>query len=229
MRRKFFFTGFLICLLLSVSPVIALSYSGSSLLDLTSLTFKGINFPLTQDVLDSGGGLSLFAQDGVARIDQYAEPFIGPSIQFNESNSDTWKGDQIVTNVPMVGTATTTFDSTQLATSINLISRGLALGSILRQRTIFAQEASYLTVSIQYSLAQSGVPSSLTGFSGSSFANMYLGSSPPSHTLDFCPFGDGSQNGTLCLTRWFNANESALFALIGGTNASKTVFMPDMP
>lgn len=207
MRRNFLFASFLLGLLLLASPAFAINYSASAFLDLTSLSFSGINFTLTE----GPPGNVPYAQRGAVSVSPPC------CFAFDDPKSEFWLDVHTGTEIPTVGTANAVFSSTQLASSINLIGPGDAFSNTLRQGTIFAQEAGYLTASIRYSFAQSGVPSSLTGFSAGSHVGLNLGLS---NLLVSPDLANGTQTGTLSTSWFFNANESALFALSTGTSAS---------
>jgi len=236
MHRTFVVIGVFIALLgavlFSSVPVFADSFSASVALDLRSLTFSGIPVSLSQVIPHPTEPTFSNIPPQTQNSFLFHHAANGAFLQDNIS-SPTWADGTVTEHLPAVGKATSLINSTELSSSMMLLTSGLAGSLTARDALLTASQTGALTVSIDYSLRHSGAvvgdPDFLTvGRAGLSvgrfgeatqqrhFADLFL---PP---LDVPKM----QQGTLSVTRFFNAGESTLFEIF--TTVAATVPEADM-
>jgi hypothetical protein len=208
MHRHLLLTGILLSSLNLSPPALAISYSTSAFLDLTTLSFSGVSI----SPLGSGGRfqtLSTFLEGNTAGAAR-----------------SSWISETVNQHKPQVGEASAIGDSTFMGTSASLIGSSGNLSSFVsRDATFSINGTGNLTVSIQYALAQSGLlePAHVGGsFVTMDFVFLSNGIADRLQTQGSLP-GDSSKNGILSLTQWFNAGQEATL------NLRTTSFVAQVP
>jgi hypothetical protein len=217
MRRNFLFPSFLFGLLLiAPQPAFAISYSGSTLLDLSNFSFSGIS------IIDLSFSGQIQSND-----------VAGPAGHQGDGAAffNSWVNHTEVNSIPGLVTGVTVANESQLSTSVAMdvcCSGTTADPYSSRSGSFIANQAGNLTLAIPFTLTHSGVPNPVTGLSSIARASLSLGSLSTFAQLD-AAFGSGSDHGILSLTRSFGAGETGGFTLETSINAAyRTVPVPDM-
>jgi hypothetical protein len=218
MRKLFLLTGLIFGVLLLSPPAFAVSYSGSAQLDLSTLTFSGIDVR-------------------VSPFFQYQQAFVSENVGANCCGGMTvnntvddrtgWSDRSVSAQLPL-GLAVTTADQSLLSAAVTNIDidAGQLNAQVWRRGILVANEAGDLTVSVRYALTNNGVPSSVSPhWSFSAGTSLNLGGLDD--TRDRLNSGVGLETGTLSLTRWYNQGESTVIDLAAQTTGG-SVPLPGM-
>jgi len=205
MRRNILFASLVIGLLLLAPPAFAINYSASAWLDFSNLTFSGI-------------GVSLNPDEQRLATSKSVLPSLG------------WPDQTLTTDIPGSQTEVVIADSTQGKTSISMTGGDVAFADFIRWGTVVANEAGNLTVSIPYTLMQSGIPTGDPSFSSIAEVGLNLptsDNSASSHLIITNMSGEGSWSGVLSVTRYFSAGETHSL-IVNARNDARVVPLPNM-
>ena len=212
MRKHALFLSLLLGVFPLALPVHAVNYTGEAWMDWTSLRLTGI--PIT-----------------MRETSQLTNVVIPPNNTPEESFQD-WRDHTTALNIPPV-TALSHADANRVYASVSLAGPGVGSAQLYRSAVFTALETGKLTVSIDYSLQQSGVTSLPSDIESKSRAFLLL--SNPSNVEALRELssaaGDRTQSGTLSLTESFQKGEGGVFATTLGVNVAErtgTVPLPDM-
>jgi hypothetical protein len=234
MRQHLVSIGFLLGLALP-PPIFATSYSGSALLDLSTLSFAGIKVTAIPQTPPGSVGPQIQSAMASSTLDPL---FPGHADACNGFCEGQWEDRTLTAIVPQRAASISTASSAVLSSSTSLIagipnSLGHAAGS--RQGTLTANEAGFLTMKVGYKLMQSGVPSPITNFSSRGLASLFLSDLGPDASVvrndDGFEAASGNvvRTGILSVTRFFGVGESRIFGVhtFADFNTSQAVPIPD--
>jgi hypothetical protein len=234
MRQHLVSIGLLLGLALP-PPIFAMSYSGSALLDLSTLSFAGIKVTVIPQTPPGSVGPQIQSAMASSTLDPL---FPGHADACNGFCEGQWEDRTLTAIVPQRAASISTASSAVLSSSTSLIadipnSLGHAAGS--RQGTLTANEAGFLTMKVGYKLMQSGVPSPITNFSSRGLASLFLSDLGPDASVvrndDGFEAASGNvvRTGILSVTRFFGVGESRIFGVhtFADFNTSQAVPLPD--
>ena len=221
----FILTGILSLLL--TAPSWAQNYVDSAVLDLSTLKFDGIGVTLTPQWQSHEAVVQeLGINDTTIRT-------VNSTIQEGHVSVDR----TVIADAPGFGSATAISDSTQLSAMIDLQGRGNAQSAVERDSVIHAQQTGFLTVSLQYTVAHSIVPSVVVSapdtsvYGNAVHVHSYISLSDQGNLTSVhgeLQGGMGSataiQTGTLSLTRWFTQGQTMDFTM--RTEALRSLIPP---
>jgi hypothetical protein len=229
MRRNILFISVLFGWLFVAPAAFATSYSGSTLLDWSTLTFSGIGFSFSSQF-----------QSQFTHVDVDEVALLTPGGKLSTFNDPSWVSHTLIDSISQIGTAVSIADTSVLYASASQTGIGAAVASTERFASFIPTATGNLTISINYTLMQSGVLDN-TPFLGnqrifattSAFLNLTASGFPFNPiTADITTSGAGLRNelktGTLSFTRWFNAGESGELRLGVSSISAQVVPVPDM-
>jgi hypothetical protein len=192
-------------LLFLAPPTYAISHLGEASVDWNSLKFSGVPVTVTdmfqRHSIDSSASLSR-------------------AVEFQE-----WRDHTLTQTVPQFATLRNSADADWLYASINTFGSGEGFTSVERGGRITPLETGDLTVSIDYTLSHSGVPSSQDNFN--SLAIVDLTFQRDEGTALGSELGDGILAGTLSRPAPVKSGESLFFGIRVGAD-TRSVPLPDM-
>ena len=219
--------------LLLTAPSWAQNYVDSAVLDLSTLKFDGIGVTLTPQWQSHEAVVQeLGINDTTIRT-------VNSTIQEGHVSVDR----TVIADAPGFGSATAISDPTQLSAMIDLQGRRNAQSAVERDSVIHAQQTGFLTVSLQYTVAHSIVPSVVVSAPDTSVygngvhVHSYISLSDQGDltsvhgelhggTADASGMGSATaiQTGTLSLTRWFTQGQTMDFTM--RTEALRSLIPP---
>jgi len=198
----------LLAVLLSLfltTPVLA-DYSGSAVLDWSSLTFTGV------PVLLNGQDTPILQAQGWNLVNML--PPLEPNPAFQGTGNSTfgdWAPLTITASLPGVGSVESTATATQLLAAGTLDNGGLVDSGISRTSGFQISQSGELVVHINYHLSQQGTPLLVPGWENQAAVGLYFGDKQVTDTLSSTSIG--SRDGTLTLTSVVQAGDSGVFAV----------------
>lgn len=192
----------LLALILSLTltvPAYA-DYSGSAVLDWSSLRFSG------GTVLLNDHAAPVLQLQGVNIVGDIGSGGVG----LWEVND--WTPVPFAFDLPGVGSVAASVTDTQMIASGTLVSTGLVDSAVGRQSGFEIPVTGEITATVHYSLTHIGVPPLVSGWAtNEASVQMYLGEQSAIASLSSTT--PGSQSGTLSLTHLFHAGDSGTFTL----------------
>ena len=181
-------------------------YSASSTIDLTTLRFSGILTTYTQ--------FHQFSQVLVKNPDSFAGA--APQQEFAQNSGPTTVEQNVSTSLEGVGTASAFQDASRMTASIHFAGPFFVTSNVYQFGNLVAQETGALTVTVQYTMTHSGLPTDLTTFTTTGGPVLSVGNDLDSKQNVFV---NGIQSGILSVTRFFTQGEQVVFSLSTDQNA----------
>ena len=199
----------LLAVVLSLSlttPALA-DYSGSAVLDWSSLTFTGV------PVLLNGQDAPIMQAQGWNLVNML--PPIEPNPAFQGTGNSTfgdWAPLTITASLPGVGSVESTATATQLIAAGTLDNGGLVDSGISRTSGFQISQSGELVVHINYHLSQQGTPLLVPGWENQAGVQLFFHGQVASASLSSAS-SPSTQDGTLTLTSLVQAGDSGTFAV----------------
>ena len=202
-------------LLLFVMPASASDFTETTTIDLTTLRFSGIGTTFTPQTKLTEAfviGRSPDGRDAVSR-------------QVLVEQDGHWADHTFMSSPGQQGTAVALMDSTRFMVSSTLTSAQSVGSDVWGSGELRATEAGTLTVSVQYTMSHSGIPTNLTNFIAQGGPMLVVGDRTvlvrggDIHT-------NGTETGTLSVSRDFTQGE--VITVIVGAREVASVSVPGM-
>jgi hypothetical protein len=196
MFRKSLCTGCIFGLLLVVMPASGSDYTGTTTIDLTTLRFSGIKTTFTPETkLTEAFVISRSTDGGDAT-----------SRQVLMEKDGQWSDHTFMSSPGQQGTAVALVDSTRFIVFSTLTSAQSVSSEVWRSGELRAMETGTLTVSVQYSMSHTGIPTNLTSFIAHGGPRLVLGDRTVlAHGGDID--SNGTETGTLSVSQDFTPGE----------------------
>ena len=215
MLRNCLCTGCIFGLLLFVIPASAYDYTGTTTIDLTTLRFSGIGTTFTPQIKLTEAFVIGRSPDGGDAV----------QMQMLSEQEGHWADHTFMSSPGQQGTAVALVDSTQFMVSSTLTSAQSVGSDVWRSGELRATEAGTLTVSVQYAMSHSGIPTNLTSFNAHGGPMLIVGDRTALvHGGDI--HSNGTETGTLSVSRAFTQGEA--ITLIVGAREVASVPVPGM-
>jgi len=202
-------------LLLFVMPASAYDYTGTTTIDLTTLRFSGIETTFTPQTKLAEAFVIGRTPDGGDTV----------SRRVQSQQDGHWADHTFMSSPGQQGTAVALVDSSQFMVFSTLTSAQSVGSDVWRSGELRASEAGTLTVSVQYAMSHSGIPTNLTNFQAHGGPMLVVGDRTvlvrggDIHT-------NGTETGTLSVSRAFTQGE--VITVIVGAREVASVPVPGM-